>query len=348
MKTEQSVRLPAEWEPQSALLLTWPHKQSDWKNSLAEIEQIYLEIIIATSACQKTIVICYDESHSYHILNLLQQASVLTHRFQLIVCPTNDTWCRDYGPLFTLVDGKPVLNNFSFNGWGEKYPFELDDSVNKTLYQQGLFTNTSLRNIDIVLEPGSIDTNGQETLLTTSSCLLKRYPDKSRHDMQKLFKQHLGCDRVLWLEHGRLTGDDTDGHIDNLARFVDTNTIVYCSCQDSAHPDYQSLRDMEAELKALTDDGALNFNLIPIAMPATRFDEQYLPASYINFLVINGAVLVPQFGVAEDITAMNTFKQCFPDRRVIGIISTALIKQYGGIHCATMPLPSGVINSEKA
>lgn len=344
--TANPIRFPAEWETQSGVMLTWPHAQSDWRAKLGEIESVYIAMCKAISAHETCIVLCLDEAHKNHIAELLRAHGVSLDHCRLIICPTNDTWCRDYGPITTLVDNKPLLNNFIFDAWGGKYQSLLDNAVTDCLQQQGLFA-TDIMPRELVLEGGSIEPDGAGTLLTTSHCLLKRHPDKSKAAVEAHLQSMLGVKRMLWLDAGSLGGDDTDSHIDNLARFANAETILYAACTDKAHPDYAALQEMQSQLKTFTRTDGSDYQLLPLYLPDPVYDKgQALPASYVNFLVINDAVLVPQFGQESDAAALAIFRQTFPTREIIGISSTALIKQFGGIHCATMHLPQGTLNQE--
>lgn len=344
--TGSMIRLPAEWENQSGVMLTWPHARSDWHEKLGEVEPVYVAMCKAISTHETCVVLCFDETYKKYIARLLRDHGVSLDQCRLIICPTNDTWCRDYGPITTLVDNKPLLNNFIFDAWGGKYPSSLDNAVTDCLQQQGLFA-TGIMPREFVLEGGSIEPDGAGTLLTTSHCLLKRHPDKSKTDVEACLQSMLGVKRVLWLDAGSLGGDDTDSHIDNLARFANAATILYAACRDKEHPDYAALQEMQSQLGTFTQADGSDYQLQPVYLPDPVYDEgQALPASYVNYLVMNDAILVPQFGQESDAAALAIFRQTFPTRQIIGINSTALIKQFGGIHCATMHFPHGTLNQE--
>jgi agmatine/peptidylarginine deiminase len=264
--------------------------------------------------------------------------------------PTNDTWIRDYGPVGILDESGIVFYNYQFNGWGNKYPAEMDNGVMDRLYAEaGLFSHRlrMVQRPDFVLEGGSIDTNGDGVLLTTERCLLSgtRNPDRTREQIEKQLKSDLGVHTIIWLKSGYLSGDDTDGHIDTLARFCDRQTIAYVRCNEKSHPDYGELLEMEGQLRHTVRSILRGFRLVPLPTPELVVDDRGhpLPATYANFLVINGAVLVPTYGCASDCEAMETIGGLFPDRELIGIDARILIKQGGSIHCATMQLPKGSI-----
>lgn len=341
---EEKLELAAEWETQSGILLTWPHAESDWKDNLAEIGQVYLDMCKAISLYEKILIVCYDSEQKETLKELFKDNAIAKETYHLAVCKTNDTWCRDYGSITIRNDGTLQLNNFVFNSWGNKYHSELDNAVSKHLYEEGFFDKNEMANCDFILEGGSIESDGHGTLLTTSHCLLKRHPDKSKKEVEVLLKRYLGAKNVLWLDHGGISGDDTDSHIDNLARFVDQDTIVYCACDDENHPDFKSLEIMASELKEFKKADGRSYKLIPITMPNNiNHEGQTLPASYANFLIINQAVLVPVYDVPQDQAALEILQQCFPDRRIIGINSVALIKQFGSVHCASMQFPVGIL-----
>lgn len=341
---KDKIELPAEWEAQSGILLTWPHAESDWRDNLDEIGQVYLEMCKAITQYEKVLVVCFDKQHKETIETLFNANAIPEKTYRLTVCKTNDTWCRDYGPITVRNDGSLQLQNFIFNSWGNKYQSGLDDAVSKNLFKEDCFDEIEMVDCDFILEGGSIESDGHGVILTTSHCLLKRQLDKTKTEVEDLLNKYLGARTVLWLNHGGVSGDDTDSHIDNLARFVDKNTIVYCACNDESHPDYESLKIMESELKDLKkiDGGA--YKLIPLFMPTTiEHEGKALPASYANFLIINDAVLVPVYQVSQDQAALEILQQCFPDRRIIGIYAKALVKQFGSLHCASMQFPAGVL-----
>lgn len=342
---DETIELLAEWAPQSGILLVWPHSNSDWKNNLTEIEQTYIEICEAITPSQRVLILCYDKIHQSHIKKILKHHSISDESYVLTICKTNDTWCRDYGPISTHCDGKLRLNSFVFNGWDNKYNAELDNTASKNLHQEGLFGSTELLNRNFILEGGSIDCDGHNTLLTTSQCLLKRHPDKNKNEIEGTLKKYLGITTVHWLDHGQLSGDDTDAHIDNLARFVNKETIVYSACDNEMHPDYDALKRMEAELKKIKQRNNTPYNLVPIYLPKTiEHNKQILPASYVNFVITNDTILVPCFNDSKDDAARTTFQHCFPEHRIMSINSIPLIKQFGGLHCATMNLAAGVLH----
>ena len=313
-------RLPAEWEPQDAVLLAWPHEQTDWHPVLDRARHTFTEIIRAVERYEPVLLVRPD-------------------RFDV---PTDDTWARDFGPITIEEDGKPVLLDFTFTGWGGKFPAARDNAATRNLHRLKAFGETPLRSIDLVLEGGSIESDGEGTLLTTTACLLNpnRNPHLDRDLIEQRLRLELGVDTILWLKHGALAGDDTDAHIDTLARLCPNKTIVYVACNDPADEHYHDLKAMEEELQAFP-----GYRLLPLPWPRAIHDAdgQRLPATYANYLVINGAVLVPTYNDPADAEALEVVQKAFPDREIIGIDCRTLILQHGSLHCVTMQIPRGVL-----
>jgi len=339
--------LPAETAPQSGVLLTWPHLQTDWKDTLAAVEVVYLDIARAIAARETLQIICCDEQHQAHVERLLQQAGMDSSPVRYSLAPTNDTWIRDYGPISVIDDGEPCLLDFVFNGWGGKYPAGLDDNTNHILAVNGVFGNTPLQRISLVLEGGSIDTDGEGNLLTTSRCLLSpdRNPGRDKASLEAELKSLLGIGQILWLDHGALEGDDTDSHIDTLARFCGAGAIAYTHCDDPDDVHYSELHAMEAQLRRFRDRNGRAYLLEPLPLPAPVVNAagQRLPANYANFLIINGAVLVPAYNDPADEVAAQALGRRFPDREMIPVNCLPLIAQFGSLHCITMQLVEGVL-----
>jgi agmatine/peptidylarginine deiminase len=261
--------------------------------------------------------------------------------------PSNDTWARDYGPITVIEKGTPILLNFGFNGWGGKYPCNLDKRIIQRLNDAGTFGESLFSKIAFILEGGSIDCDGDGALLTTTQCLLasSRNPGYGKRDIEYLLSSVLGIRRIIWLEHGRIIGDDTDGHIDMLARFCDRQTIAYAACDEPSDEHFSDLQAMKAELGSLRTIDNKAYRLVPLPLPAPVVNSSgfRLPASYANFLIINRAVLVPLYDDPADTVALTNLAGCFPDREIIGIPCRPLILQHGSLHCVTMQLPAGVL-----
>jgi agmatine deiminase len=340
------IVLPAEWQPQAAVLLTWPHTHSDWRPWLTEVDRTFTLLSAEISRRQAVIIGCYDAAHRDHVQILLRAAGAVAERIHLYYVPSNDAWARDHGPITVYRDGVPILLNFRFNGWGGKFAHELDDEITARLHRLNAFGATPIQPVDLILEGGSIESDGQGTLLTTSRCLLA--PTRNglpREVLEQRLRELLGIERFLWLDQGHLSGDDTDSHIDTLARFCDPDTIVYQTCAAPADSDYASLQAMEQELRTFRTLAGEPYRLVPLPWPRPRYSEegQRLPAGYANFLIINGAVLAPTYDDPVDTQALECLRACFPGREVIGIPSLPLIRQYGSLHCVTMQLPAGVL-----
>jgi len=340
-----SVYLPPEWAHQSATLLTWPHLQSDWAALIDDINRTFVVIATTLSHYQPTIISCFNHSHLEQIKCLLTNTDCNLDNILLFIAPSNDCWVRDHGPISVIRNGRRELINYTFNGWGYKFEAALDNDITLVLHKQGAFQPTNVSRLiheDFVLEGGSIDVDGKGGLMTTSRCLLaaSRNPDKTQMQIEMLLAQQLGVKRFYWLHHGNLVGDDTDGHIDTLARFVDEQTIVYSACNDPQDEQYSGLKKMEQELMLFRNWQEHPFTLIPLCTPKPIFNaqRQRLPANYTNFLFINHAVLVPTYNDPADKTTLNQFKRHFPDRKIIGLDSLSLIQQAGSLHCATMHL----------
>ncbi|MHB8699180.1 MAG: agmatine deiminase family protein [Sulfuricaulis sp.] len=339
--------LPPEWAPQSGVMLTWPHVHGDWAKRLSQVEPVFTEIARQISWREKVLISCYDHGQRERLGDHLAAAGVDMRQAILRTVPSNDAWARDHGPLTVTCRNDPLLLDFGFNGWGGKYGYDLDNQVSRKLYITDSFGQVPMQTLDLVLEGGSIEVDGAGTLLTTARCLLAptRNPRLTREQLEKNLKESLGLTRILWLNHGYLAGDDTDSHIDTLARYCDKNTIAYVNCDDPRDEHYAELKAMEDELKGFRAANNQPYRLMALPWPRAIFDEtgQRLPATYANFLIINGAVLVPTYDDPADKVALERLKQCFPTHEVVAINCLPLIYQFGSLHCVTMQLPEGVI-----
>ena len=328
-------QLPPEWAPQQFVQLTWPHEETDWVDMLDEVNQCFAEIARHIIQYENLLIVCRDAER---IRTLLKDIDL--NRITFVELPTNDTWARDHGGITVLEDGKKVIYDFAFNGWGKKFEAELDNKITKALYDKQLFgSNVTYKNcLDFVLEGGSIESDGEGTLLTTSTCLLSdNRNDLSKEAVEARLKDYFGLHRMLWLNDGYLAGDDTDSHIDTLARFCDVNTIAYVKCEDERDEHYTELKKMEEELMQFRTVSGAPYRLIPLPMANAVYEAgERLPATYANFLIINGAVLVPTYQSPKDEVALKQLEKAFPDRKIIGINCLPLIKQHGSLHCVTM------------
>lgn len=345
--TDFPQTLPAEWAAQDAVMLTWPHGHGDWAPWLEQVEPVFVDIARHVCRFERLLVVYYDDQHRQRIEQLLHAAGADLGRVTLVPSRSNDTWARDHGPITVYRDGQPRLLNFTFNGWGSKHAATLDNDITGNIHAQGVFGGTPLDNIEMVLEGGGIELDGQGTLLTTELCLLTptRNPEMNRASIEQRLGELFGLNRVLWLKHGYLAGDDTDSHIDTLARFCDAETIAYVGCDDPADEHYPALKAMEQELQAFRTAAGAAYRLVELPWPGAKYDDEgtRLPASYANFLIINGAVLVPTYDDPADEECLARLRPCFPDREVIGVPCLPLIYQYGSLHCVTMQLPKGTL-----
>ena len=337
-------RLPAEWEAQSAVLVAWPHAGTDWAERLAEVETTYVALVRAIARFQPALVCVAGAQVHERARSLLAAADVALDNIRFIDIDYDDTWLRDSGPI-TLSDGtRHRLTDFRFTGWGGKFEASRDDLLIEGLFSRGLFANAEHRRIDWALEGGAIESDGAGTVLTTWRCLHQRHPEHSRDDMNVVLEDGLAATRILWLDRGYLEGDDTDAHIDTLARFAPDDAIVYQACDDANDVHHAELSAMAAELAALrTADGRpYTLHALPWAQPIVD-EGRRLAASYANYLIVNGAVLMPAYGDAADDAAAAVVAAAHPGREVVQVPCRPLIWQNGSLHCVTMQLPSGVV-----
>jgi agmatine/peptidylarginine deiminase len=335
------IRFPAEWEAQSAVIIAWPHATGDFSN-LEAVEQSYRFIASTISRFQPLLILCRDDAHQEYIRSQLSNIQNIT----FIPATYNDIWLRDTIFLTIEENSKAKLLNFQFNGWGDKYEHSADNALNKTLRQHRAFQSTVTQDIDFVLEGGSLESDGLGTLLTTRNCLLNpnRNPELNEHAIRRQLESSLGADRMLWIEQSNLAGDDTDAHIDTLARFCNEKIIAYTTCTDESDPHYAELKNMEGQLRSFTNAKGAPYQLVPLPLPQAIYDEdgQRLPGNYANFLIINGAVMVPVYDDPMDEVALTKLADCFPDREIIATPCRSLIHQYGSLHCMTMQFPATV------
>ncbi|WP_022977664.1 agmatine deiminase family protein [Nevskia ramosa] len=334
--------LPPEWAPQAAVMLTWPRRDGDFARHFDAVERNFIAIAVAIGRYQGVHINVADGADALQAR--LIEAGVPRERLIVHEVANDDVWARDHGPITVLRGSGFVHLDFTFNGWGNKFSATRDNALTRKLDQYGAWS-ASVETLDFVLEGGALEVDGHGTLLTTERCLLAdtRNPHLNREQIETLLKDQLGLDRVLWLKHGDLIGDDTDGHIDTIARYCDATTIAYQACEDEADEHYADLAAMAGELRALRDWQGKPYKLVGLPLPKPIFDAddgRRLPAGYANFLILNGAVLVPVYGQALDEEALSRLRPLFPDREVIGIDCNALIQQYGGLHCVTMQLPA--------
>ena len=342
--TDHTLRLPAEWEPQSAVLIAWPHAGTDWADRLASVETTYIALAAAVVRFQSLIIVVPDAELHAHVEARLREHGVDLKRVRFVELPYDDTWLRDSGPITLSAGGdKYQLTDFRFTGWGGKFGSAQDDALVAGLVDAGVFGKASHRRIDWALEGGAIESDGEGTVLTTWRCLVQRHPEQSREDMSGILRDSLHASRVLWLDYGYLEGDDTDAHIDTLARFAPGERIVFQACDDASDPHHDELRRMGDELAALRTTDGQPYQLYPLPWAKPILDHgRRLAASYANYLIVNGAVLVPAYGDKADNEAARIIGSAHPGREVVQVPCRPLIWQNGSLHCITMQLPAGL------
>lgn len=341
------IFFPPEWYPQSAIQLTWPHPDTDWDYMLEEVTACYVNIAVEILKRQKLIVVCHNaETVKYE----LKEHKDLFPNLTLVELPTNDTWARDHSGISVINNGKKQVYDFTFNGWGLKFASNYDNQISRGLFKNGIFKSDVelINKKDFALEGGALESDGKGTLLTTSECLLSanRNSFMSKDEIEKYLKEVFGLNKILWLNHGYLSGDDTDSHIDTLARYCDEHTIVYVKCEDKKDEHYEALTKMEEQLKTFTDYQGNPYKLISLPMAKAVYDEdnERLPATYANFLIMNDVVLLPFYNDQErDTEAKEKLEIAFPTREIIGIDCSSLIRQHGSLHCITMQYPDNFV-----
>lgn len=335
--------LTEEWYPQSGVQLTWPHEDTDWAYMLPEVQECFVQIAGEISKREIVFIVAPDvENVKSQLAGRVQMENVRFYQ-----CNTNDTWARDHGAITLINAQKPQLLDFCFNGWGMKFASNYDNQITRKVYSDGCLEGEYSNCLDFVLEGGSIESDGRGTLLTTSECLLSanRNDTLNKQDIETYLKSKFYLQQVLWLDYGYLAGDDTDSHIDTLARMCPEDTIVYVKCMDEKDEHFEDLRKMEEQLKSFRTLEGNPYRLLPLPMAdAIIEDGERLPATYANFLVINNAVLYPTYNQPEnDKEAAQVLSVAFPGRDIVGIDCRSLIRQHGSLHCVTMQFPRGVL-----
>ena len=341
-----SRKFLAEWYPQAAIQIAWPHADTDWSRLLPHIEAFYYELVDTLSHQQQVVVAADPRVERERILAELDRRGANLGNVRWFAVATDNTWARDHGPIAIGDASGLELLDFEFNAWGDKYGSSLDNAINGEINRQHGYA-LPLRKVDFVLEGGSIETDGLGTLLSTTTCLLN--PNRNRGmglaDVEARLREYLGIERFLWLAHGHLAGDDTDAHIDTLARFVDPATIAYVQCADEGDDHYPALARMEAELKTFRQASGEPYRLVPLPLPAAirNADGDRLPATYANFLITNRSILLPVYGDPADQRAIAAIAAVSGERSVVPINCRAPIEEFGSLHCLTMQLPEGAI-----
>ncbi len=340
------IRFIAEWEPIEYVLLALPNKDTDWDYILTEAIDQYKRLIEAiTGEGIKVALLCNDEAEAKEILKDADQNLIW-----YIPMEYNDTWTRDYGMLTVIRNERLRALDFGFNAWGLKFAADKDNLVNLNLNNQGLLQALTYRNErDFVLEGGSVESDGNGTIMTTSKCLQSpnRNGGKTKAELNRELLERLGADHVLWLDHGALEGDDTDSHIDTLARLAPDETIVFTGTKNFDDPQFESLLAMRAQLTLFRTAEGNPYNLVELPLPDPIYDEDgsRLPATYANYLVANGVVFMPTYAQPDkDELAMRSIMIAYPQHKVIGVDCRTLLRQHGSLHCATMQIPAGILN----
>jgi agmatine/peptidylarginine deiminase len=342
--TDKSLRLPAEWEPQCAVLVAWPHAETDWADRLDQVEKTYVALVTGIARFEPVIVCVANGALRERAARLLANNGADASRIRYVEIEYDDTWLRDSGPI-TLSGARGfVLNDFRFTGWGGKFEASRDDQIVQGLVDLKLFANAWHHHIDFALEGGAIESDGRGTILTTWNCMHLRHPQLTRGEIDANFERTLRAERVLWLDSGYLEGDDTDAHIDTLARLAPNDAIVFQACHDESDQHFAELGKMREELAALrTADGKpYTLHALPWARPILDGGRR-LAASYANYLIVNGAALVPSYDDPADDEAARIIGLAHPGREIVQVPCRALIWQNGSLHCVTMQLPNGVL-----
>ena len=346
--------LPSEWHKQVAVQLTWPHAKTDWAPYLEDI--VRMEVRMADEITKREeLVIATPEKDAVKELLSTQLTEQQLSRVRIVEMPTDDTWARDHGAITLLPriedgekTGKNILLDFCFNGWGKKFPADNDNRITQNLNSSGVFENYYeyvMRDyLDFVLEGGSIESDGKGTVFTTSQCLMapNRNQPLTKKEIEEYLKKTLYAEQIVWLDYGNLIGDDTDGHIDTIARIAPNDTILYVKCEDKNDEQFDDFNALENQLQNLRTKEGKPYRLLPLPMPKAMYDDgDRLPATYANFLIINGAVLVPTYNQPDlDKKSLDIIQQAFPDREIIGIDAQVAVRQHGSLHCLTMQFPA--------
>ena len=345
--------LPPEWYPQSGIQLTWPHTNTDWAPYLDDITRTFIEMTRIIAAREKVLIVT---PHVNEVKDSLKQelGEDLCKNLVFYEIDTNDTWARDHGAITLVSTGKAKgfnihnhLLDFKFNGWGEKFAYEKDNAINLQLYYAGAFNAALENHTDFTLEGGSIESDGKGNVFTTTSCLMAPHRNQplQQNDIENRLKIIFHASRVVWLNHGQLIGDDTDGHIDTIVRLAPNDTILYMGAgkeDDEQHDDFVAL---ESELQELRTLDGNSYRLLRLPMPDAIYDgEDRLPATYANFVILNGAVIVPTYNQPEnDAEALRQVQKAFPGYEIIGLDARTVIRQHGSLHCLTMQYPKDIL-----
>jgi len=342
-----SRRFPAEWENQQGILLCFPHNGNDWPGKYEAIQWAFIEFIKKVVSFEEVVLVVADENLKSKVIGMLEIAAINLKAVSFIIHKTNRSWMRDSGPIIVKNDSKREALNFNFNGWAKYKNFQLDKFVPSKVAEalKIPLTQVTYKGKPVIVEGGAIETNGKGTLITSEECLMHptiqvRNPDFTKADYEAVFKEYLGITNVIWLGNG-IEGDDTHGHIDDLCRFVNENTVVTIVESDLKDSNYNPLQDNLKRLQNAKLENGKPLNIIQLPMPKRIiFDGLVLPASYANFLILNNCVLVPTFNDTNDRIALNILAECFPNREIIGINAIDLIWGFGTLHCLSQQIPT--------
>ncbi len=348
------LTLIPEWERQDLVIISWPHEETDWAHILPEVWACYEAMADAILRFEDLLILTPDPE------SVTKRFAGRTFAHDLFVqeMDSNDTWCRDYAPLSFRIETETgevikAISDFTFNGWGMKFAADRDNLMTRCLYLSRAFQSDVqvLNRLLLVLEGGGVESDGQGTILSTYGCIYEpnRNPGFDEEELRAMITDALGAERLILLENGELEGDDTDGHIDTLARFLSPTAIAYVQCEDASDIHYHPLRRMEAELQALRTPDGKPYDLIPLPLPTAIHEEDghRLPATYANFLFVNGGLIVPTYAQSSDEVVLERLRQALPDREIIGVDCRTLIRQHGSLHCATMQIPEGFAYKDK-
>lgn len=353
LQQELDYFLPSEWYPQSGVQLTWPHADTDWQPYLDDITEVFVQLTQTIAQYEKVMIVAQQAEEVQALLKKRMSAEALTN-VMVYTLPTNDTWARDHGAITLVatstqngVHNSHRLLDFRFNGWGKKFAADKDNAITGQLYFDRLLSGSIENHNDFVLEGGAIESDGEGTVFTTSQCLLapNRNQPMKRDEIEKELKRRLRAKRVVWLDHGTLIGDDTDGHIDTIVRTAPDNTLVYVGCEDENDEQYADFKALEEQLQTLRTMDGEPYRLLKLPMPDAIYDDgDRLPATYANYLIINGAVICPTYRQPEkDQAALKVIQAAYPDREIVAIDACTVIRQHGSIHCLTMQFPQGIL-----
>ena len=345
-----NFRLPAEWEPQSGIQLTWPHANTDWKPYLEDITKVFVNMAkVITNEELLTVVTPETETVRKQLSKELTAAQLNNVIFYDI--DSNDTWARDHAPLTLVSDDKETcILDFKFNGWGDKFEWTKDNNITSQLNNKGAFNSGYECDTDFVLEGGSIESDGKGSIFTTTFCLMAEHRNQplTREEIEERLLKSLHAKRIVWLDYGQLIGDDTDGHIDTIVRLAPNDTILYNGCDDESDEQYNDFNSLEEQLRQLKTLDGEAYNLLRLPMPDAIYDDgERLPATYANFVITNKSVICPTYSQPiKDNIALEVLQRAFPNHNIVGIDASVVIKQHGSLHCLTMQYPEGTLKTK--